>query len=85
MAVVCTITPASAQAEETHNTLRFASRAKQVSAPGSNATVALLLDSTHHTCLQVCLLEVFQVPSFSSLATTQMDVFHAPAFSPHTR
>jgi len=30
MAVICTITPASTQAEETHNTLKFASRAKQV-------------------------------------------------------
>jgi hypothetical protein len=30
MAVVCTCTPASAQAEETHNTLKFASRAKKI-------------------------------------------------------
>lgn len=30
MAVICTITPASTQAEETHNTLKFASRAKQI-------------------------------------------------------
>lgn len=29
MAVICTITPAATQAEETHNTLKFASRAKQ--------------------------------------------------------
>ncbi|KDD73431.1 kinesin, partial [Helicosporidium sp. ATCC 50920] len=31
VAVVCTITPASTQAEETHNTLKFASRAKRIS------------------------------------------------------
>jgi len=30
IAVVCTITPASTQAEETHNTLKFASRAKTI-------------------------------------------------------
>jgi len=30
IAVVCTITPASTQAEETHNTLKFASRAKKI-------------------------------------------------------
>ena len=30
VAVICTITPASTQAEETHNTLKFASRAKKV-------------------------------------------------------
>ena len=30
VAVVCTITPASSQAEETHNTLKFATRAKKV-------------------------------------------------------
>ena len=30
VAVICTITPASLQAEETHNTLKFASRAKKV-------------------------------------------------------
>ncbi|GAB4823550.1 hypothetical protein N2152v2_010596 [Parachlorella kessleri] len=30
MAVVCTLTPASTQAEETHNTLKFASRAKKI-------------------------------------------------------
>lgn len=29
--MVCTITPASTQAEETHNTLKFASRAKKIS------------------------------------------------------
>lgn len=31
VAVICTITPTSAQAEETHNTLKFASRAKKIS------------------------------------------------------
>lgn len=31
VAVICTITPASTQAEETHNTLKFAGRAKQIS------------------------------------------------------
>ena len=30
VAVICTITPASIQAEETHNTLKFASRAKKI-------------------------------------------------------
>ena len=30
IAVICTITPASTQAEETHNTLKFASRAKTI-------------------------------------------------------
>lgn len=30
VAVICTITPTSSQAEETHNTLKFASRAKKV-------------------------------------------------------
>lgn len=30
IAVVCTITPASSQAEETHNTLKFALRAKKI-------------------------------------------------------
>ncbi|KAL6784755.1 KIN7A [Auxenochlorella protothecoides x Auxenochlorella symbiontica] len=30
VAVVCTVTPASTQAEETHNTLKFASRAKKI-------------------------------------------------------
>lgn len=30
VAVICTITPASTQAEETHNTLKFASRAKRI-------------------------------------------------------
>ncbi|PSC70283.1 Kinesin-related 11 [Micractinium conductrix] len=30
IAVICTITPASTQAEETHNTLKFASRAKRI-------------------------------------------------------
>eukprot|EP00887_Chlorella_sp_A99_P008132 scaffold12.g8132.t1 len=30
IAVICTITPASTQAEETHNTLKFASRAKKI-------------------------------------------------------
>lgn len=30
VAIVCTVTPASAQAEETHNTLKFASRAKKI-------------------------------------------------------
>ena len=29
IAVVCTVTPGSAQAEETHNTLKFATRAKK--------------------------------------------------------
>ena len=31
VAVIATITPASSQAEETHNTLKFATRAKKVS------------------------------------------------------
>lgn len=30
MAIICTVTPSSSQAEETHNTLKFASRAKKV-------------------------------------------------------
>ncbi|CAD7702378.1 unnamed protein product [Ostreobium quekettii] len=30
VAIVCTVTPASTQAEETHNTLKFASRAKKI-------------------------------------------------------
>lgn len=30
IAVVCTITPASNQAEETHNTLKFANRCKKI-------------------------------------------------------
>lgn len=30
VAIICTVTPASMQAEETHNTLKFASRAKKV-------------------------------------------------------
>ena len=30
MAIVCTVTPASSQAEETHNTLKFATRAKKI-------------------------------------------------------
>lgn len=30
IAVICTITPASSQAEETHNTLKFATRAKKI-------------------------------------------------------
>lgn len=30
MAVICCVTPASSQAEETHNTLKFASRAKKI-------------------------------------------------------
>lgn len=36
MAVICTITPAATQAEETHNTLKFASRAKKVPAGGAS-------------------------------------------------
>ncbi len=32
IAVVCTVTPGSSQAEETHNTLKFATRAKRVRA-----------------------------------------------------
>lgn len=30
ISVICTVTPASSQAEETHNTLKFATRAKKV-------------------------------------------------------
>ncbi len=30
IAVLCTVTPASSQAEETHNTLKFATRAKKI-------------------------------------------------------
>lgn len=30
VAVICTVTPASSQAEETHSTLKFAARAKKV-------------------------------------------------------
>ena len=42
--IVCTITPASAHSEETHNTLRFATRAKQVAvAPTSHARVDAVL------------------------------------------
>ena len=37
IAVVATITPASSQAEETHNTLKFATRAKKVRWPRSPA------------------------------------------------
>ena len=33
IAVVCTVTPGSAQAEETHNTLKFATRAKKARQP----------------------------------------------------
>lgn len=33
IAVVCTVTPGSAQAEETHNTLKFATRAKKARRP----------------------------------------------------
>ena len=30
ISVICTVTPASSQAEETHNTLKFATRAKKI-------------------------------------------------------
>jgi hypothetical protein len=35
VAVICTVTPAASQAEETHSTLKFAARAKKVTSPGS--------------------------------------------------
>lgn len=43
ISVIATATPASCQAEETHNTLKFATRAKKVCLPGCPAAVSCLL------------------------------------------
>lgn len=51
MAVVCTITPASTQAEETHNTLKFAGRAKKVGKGGGEGASGARLPAHPHACV----------------------------------
>ena len=54
IAVVCTVTPGSAQAEETHNTLKFATRAKKARLPRdscSGGKGAFIMAVTNRPCL----------------------------------
>lgn len=49
VAIICTVTPASMQAEETHNTLKFASRAKKVGY--CNTPIGFHASSVHSSCV----------------------------------
>lgn len=55
--LICTVTPASSNMEETHNTLKFASRAKRVEIYASRNRV-ICLDKCRRKQITVIVLEI---------------------------